>query len=116
MQMIYPREKGPVWIDWKGAADGGLRVVAMTDDEGEPWLAAVEIDRDGEMKEKALYDKMRGWCTTRLFKMPDGTTQLWRFTATVSPDCLLMKAKPVPFLDYDTRAVAWSATVPTASF
>lgn len=116
MQFIYPKEKGPVWIDWKGAAEGGLRFVACTDDEGEPRFAAVEIDARGEMKTQPDYQPLRGWYTTQLFTMPDGNRQLWRFVALVSPDGLQIKAKPVPSTSYAIRLLPWGADVPAAAF
>lgn len=112
----YPKEHDPIWIDWKGAAEGGLRVIAATDEDGKPLLAAVEIDQKGEMLHQPKYEQGRAWYTTRLFIMPDGNTQIWRFTATVSPDCLLMGAKPVPSETYEARAVSWTAQIPAASF
>ncbi len=54
--------------------------------------------------------------TTQLFTMPDGSRQLWRFAASVSPDCFLVKAKPVPSSDYTARVVAWNDATPTVSF
>ena len=62
MQMIYPKEKGPIWIDWKGAAEGGFRVAAYTDEDGEPQMAVIEIDAAGEMKARPEYQPWRAWC------------------------------------------------------
>lgn len=116
MIVMFPKEKGPIWIDWNQSTEGGLRVIAATDEDSNPAMAIVDLDAAGEMKQRPSYQPLRAWCTTRLLRMKDGTTQLWRFVATLSAEGLMMKAKPVPSEDYQARVVLWRAVTPTTSF
>lgn len=118
--MQFPSDHDPIWIDWSRSPDGGLRFLAYTNAEGEPFLGCVRITPLGEMLRPPNYSPrpLSFWYHTELFRIPPVGLQLYHFTVRATGYGLIVQARRVPNdrRTREERAVSWMHENPTASF
>jgi hypothetical protein len=88
----------PVWIDWNRAIDGGLHVIADTDEAGEPHLGSADLDSAGEMTAAPVYspEPLSAWYHTGIFQTAPDKTELLRFTMKATGRGFTVAVRPLP--------------------